>query len=217
MLYDIDLYQKNCKIKFLELFSEDYTLPTALAKYKEDIRISCTGDEFTHIMADRNVVPDYFWVFHFHAQSMEKRYGIINGVDANQRAEQGIKNYNEKHGLELAKIAQTDEATVAICDLFSRRVHVKLPEAGDIILVDATSNLDRQDTKLVHIVCPSPAGGIPLGNIIVSREDEITLKAGFDLLPTGAFFRRGPNVGPKIAMTDDCQAEHLALSSTWDR
>ena len=145
---------------------------------------------------------------------MEKRYLIINGVDAYQRAEQRIKNYNEKHGLELAKIAQTDEATVAV--LYSRRVHEKIPEADDIILVDATSNLDRQDTKLVHIVCPSPAGGIPLGNIIVSREDEITLKAGFDLLPTGAFFRRGPNVGPKIAMTDDCQAEHLVLSSTWE-
>ena len=73
MLYDIDLYQKNCKIKFLELFSEDYTLPTALAKYKVYIRISCTEDEFTHLMADRNVVPDYFGVFHSHAQSMEKR------------------------------------------------------------------------------------------------------------------------------------------------
>ena len=34
------------------------------------------------------------------------------------------------------------------------------------------------------------------------------------LLPTGAFFGRGPNVGPKIAMTDDCQAEQNALSST---
>ena len=65
----------------------------------------------------------------------------------------------------------------------------------------------------------SPAGGMPLGNIIVSREDKITLKAGFhlykSLLPTGVFFEHGPNVGPKIAMTDDCQAEHNALSSTW--
>ena len=48
---------ENCKIKFLELFSEDYTPSTALAKYKEDIGICCTEDEFTHHMADRNVVP----------------------------------------------------------------------------------------------------------------------------------------------------------------
>ena len=153
---------------------------------------------------------------------MEERYGTINGVDGYQRAEQRIKNYNEKHGLEFAKIAQTEqgETIVAVCDLFSRRVHENLPRAGDIILVDATSNLDRQGTKLVHIVCPSAAGGMPLGNIIVSREDEITLKAGFDLykslLPTGTFFGRGPNVGPKISMTDGCQAEQNALSSTWE-
>ena len=112
------------------------------------------------------------------------------------------------------------ETIVAVCDLFARRAHENLPQAGDIISVDATSNLDRQDTKLVHIVCPSPAGGMPHGNIIVSREDEITLKTGFDLytslLPTGAFFGREPNVGPKIAMTDDCQAEQNALSSTWE-
>ena len=61
---------------------------------------------------------------------------------------------------------------------------------------------------------------MPLGNIIVSREDEVTLKAGFELykslLPTGAFFGRGPNVGPKIAMTADSQAEQTALSSTWE-
>ena len=36
------------------------------------------------------------------------------------------------------------------------------------------------------------------------------------MLPTGVFFGRGPNVGPKIAMTNDCQAEQNALSSTWE-
>ena len=35
------------------------------------------------------------------------------------------------------------------------------------------------------------------------------------LLPTDAFSGRAPNVGSKIAMTDDCQAEQNALSSTW--
>ena len=74
---------ENCKIIFLELFSEDYT-PSK--EYKEDIRISGTAD-FTHLMADRNAVPDYLWVFHFHAQFMEKRHGTFNGVDACQRAE----------------------------------------------------------------------------------------------------------------------------------
>ena len=100
-----------------------------------------------------------------------------------------------------------------------RRVHDCLPQVGDMFLVDVTSNLDRQDTKLFHIICPSPAGGFPVGTVITSRQDEVTVKAGcFDLykslLPVRAFFGRGEK-GPKIAMTDDSQAEQNALNATW--
>ena len=57
-----------------------------------------------------------------------------------------------------------------------------------------------------------------MGTVITSREDEVTVKAGFDLykslLPARAFFGRGEK-GPKIAMTDDSQAEQNAPSATW--
>ena len=211
----------DVKIKFIELFNNDYTASSAFAKYKEDLRNTCTEDEFTVKMADRAVMPDYFWVFHLHAQYIENKFGSINGVDAYQRAVDKIKQYNDRHGLKVAKIAQTEkgETIVATCDPFCRRIHENLPQAGDIVLVDATSNLDRQDTKLFHIICPSPAGGMPLGNIIVSREDEPTVSAGFELyqslLPAGAFFGRGAATGPKIAMTDDSQVEQSSLSKIW--
>ena len=81
--------------------------------------------------------------------------------------------------MELTKIAQTEgENAVAICDIFSVESTTVCHMAGDIALVDATSNLDRQDTKLFYIICPSPAGGLPLGTVITSREDEVTVKAG---------------------------------------
>ena len=69
-------------------------------------------------MTDRGKVPDYFWVFHFHAQYIEQTYGKINGEDAYLKAVTKIKEYNESHGIELAKIAQTEqgETVVAICD-----------------------------------------------------------------------------------------------------
>ena len=68
------------------------------------------------------------------------------------------------------------------------------------------------------MVCPSPAGGLPLGNILTSKEDEDTSAAISlyqSLLPRGAFFGRGPDVGPKIIMTDDCLAEQNALVENW--
>ena len=46
-----------------------------------------------------------------------------------------------------------------------------MPQSGDIVLVDATSNLDRHDTKLFHF-CPTPVGGLPLGTVSTTKEDE---------------------------------------------
>ena len=84
--------------------------------------------------------------------------------------------------------------SMAICNTFCRRVHEHVPQAGgDIVTVDAASNLDRHDTKLFHLVCPSPTCGLPLGNILLFKS----------ILPHGAFFWRGPIVGPKIIVTDD--------------
>ena len=46
------------------------------------------------------------------------------------------------------------------------------------------------------------------------------MTAGFELykslLPDGAFFGRGPATGPKIALTDDCQAEQNSLLTIWN-
>ena len=58
------------------------------------------------------------------------------------------------------------EIIVAIYDPFCRRAHENLPQVGDIVLVDATLNLDRHNTKLFHVVSPSPVRGLPLENIL---------------------------------------------------
>ena len=66
---------------------------------------------------------------------------------------------------------------------------------------------------------PSAIGALPLGTVITSREDEETLKFGFDmytsLLSEDSFSRRGPNTGPKLALTDDSSIERNALKHTW--
>ena len=147
------------------------------------------------IMADgRVVVPDYFWVFHFHKKYIESTYGQASGPDAFNLVKERINSYNEKNGMEFAKIETTEngEVIIVICDKCYRRVHENVPQAGDIVLVDATSNLNRHDTKLFHLVCPSHAGCLPLGAILASREDEATISAAISLfqtvLPGRAFF-----------------------------
>ena len=72
------------------------------------------------------------------------------------------------------------------------RVHRHISESGDIILLDSTSNIDREEHKLFHFICPSAFGGLPLATLILSREDEATLTYAFnilkDVLPPYAFF-----------------------------
>ena len=68
-------------------------------------------------------------------------------------------------------------------------------------------------------MCPSAIGGLPLGTLVVTREDEKTihhaLKLYRDNLPENAFHGRGPNLGPALGMTDDCPAERNALRRIW--
>ena len=128
------------------------------------------------------------WVFHFHRKYIESTFDSLDGPDAYKLAEERVKIYNEKNGTEVGKIevAANGEIIVAVCDAFCRRVHKHVPQAGDIVLMDATSNLDRHDTKLFHLICPSAVGGLPLGNIITPKEDEETTCAALTLFPVVA-------------------------------
>ena len=94
-----------------------------------------------------------------------------------------------------------------------------VPQAGDMLIMDATSDIDRSDTKLFHLMSPSAIGGLPLGTLVVTREDEKTIyhamKFYQDNLPLNAFHGRGPKLGPALGMTDDCPAKRNTLRRMW--
>ena len=132
-----------------------------------------------------------------------------------------MREYNEKttannpleENVLYAKVAQSSdgETCIAICDPFQRRVHK--------MMMDATSNVDRSGTNIFHLMCPSSAGGLPIATPISTREDNKTIQYALELLksilPSYAFYGRGPNVGPVLALTDDSDSEQMALSAAW--
>ena len=126
-----------------------------------------------------------------------------------------------EENVQYAKVAQSsdEETCIAICDSFQRRVHKMIPQAGDLMMMDATSNVDRSDTKTFLLMCPSSAGGLPIATLITTREDNKTIEYALELLksilPSYAFYGRGPNVGPVLALTDDSDSEQMALSAAW--
>ena len=78
--------------------------------------------------------------------------------------------FNEERGEVLAKVKQTDdgETVIAICDMFNRRVKENIPAAGDLLIMDATGSLDRNDSKVFLLICPGPVGGLSLGTLITT-------------------------------------------------
>ena len=43
-------------------------------------------------------MPDYKWVFNFHATFMQNMFGKINSAEAFEKAANKVKEYNDKHG-----------------------------------------------------------------------------------------------------------------------
>ena len=68
-----------------------------------------------------------------------------------------------------------------VCDKFNQRVHENIRAAGDLLIMDATAHLDRHDSKLFHLMCPTPIGGLPLGTLVTTRADEATICEALDL------------------------------------
>ena len=158
---------------------------------------------------------------------MDREFGSRDGCDVVKKAEDLIAEFNKKCKEDVggeedfAAIAQTEDGQTAIVivDPLMRQVHKNVPQSGEICLIDATSNLDRNDTKFFHLVCPSPIGALPLGEIICTREDAQTIQFGLELLqtvlPLEAFYGRGKFKGPMVFMTDDSDVERLALRRVW--
>ena len=109
---------------------------------------------------------------------------------------------------------------LAICTPLMSRVHQFIQQSGELVFCDSTSTLDRFNTSLFVISTSHACGGLPLGAIITSDEQEETITQGLQLLqqkvlPEEAFYKRGRKEGPALIMTDDSSAERNALHQVW--
>lgn len=202
-------------MKKLDLFDDDISPSSA---YRRVLDYHDTGPE---AFADRYHVPDYKWVYNFHAKYIKNKFGSSDGADVFMKLRKVIEEYNNERGYELAKVKQTatGKTIIPICDEFNHRVHKNIPAAGDLLIIDATANIDLMDSKLFHLMCPTPIGGLPLGTLILTRADETTIREALNLykslLTEKSFFGRGPDLGPILAITDDDAAERNGLSYSW--
>ena len=171
--------------------------------------------------SDRSIMPDYFWVSNLMRKYKAENFGR-NNEEEEKIIQKIIDQFNLEREEEMIKARKTDsgELVIAICDQVMRRTHETFPAAGDIVLVDSTGGLDRTQMRLFNLMIPTPIGGLPLGCIIATKEDEKTINEGLMLLksimPRNAFYKKGPEAGPTLFITDDDKAERNALKAVWN-
>ena len=83
---------------------------------------------------------------------------------------------------------------VAIVTPLMARVHRHIKHAGELVFLDATSNVDEHNLKLFLMATHSPCGGLTLGIFLCNDEQQETLSRTMSLLkdcmPDNAFYRK---------------------------
>ena len=137
------------------------------------------------------------------------------------KLERVVSQYNEKYASEggyayLQRYISTDFVkssqllVLAACTPLMARAHELIRQAGELTYCDSTASLDRCNCPTFILSTSCSAGGVPLGVVITSGENETTITEALTfmkaVLPSHSFYGRKEQ-GPEICITDDSSAE----------
>ena len=126
--------------------------------------------------------------------------------------------YNVIINISNASVKCLQPLVLAVCTPLMARVHKLIRQAGELTYCDSTASLDRYNCPTFILSTSCSAGGVPLGVVITSGENEPTITEALTLmkgvLPSCAFYGR-KDQGPEICITDDSSAERAALKTVW--
>ena len=209
--------------KVNNLFESGHTPSTARQQFLKDIRCDCEDDITYHQRkADRSITPRRRDFSHLYSQFTKDKYG---GKDKQMFAKlvERLKSYEEENP-EASTSYQLYEGDsqpliIALVTPLMKRVHKEVQQSGELVFIDATSNTEEHNLKVFMLCTHHVAGALPLGILITSDEKQSTLCQGFQtlksILPPQAFYGHGPDKGPAVILTDNCDEERNALTQTW--
>ncbi|XP_071959838.1 uncharacterized protein [Antedon mediterranea] len=195
--------------KLLELYRSGHSPSSALDTIKYDLQEA----------ADRAHCPDLQSCYRVFYKEFRTHYGDTGGAKMMLFLDKKVQDFNENHNDECVKLETTcdGQTVIAICTPLMKRVHSMWKISKEMVFVDSSGNMDRQNCRVFLLLTHSPAGALPLGVLITSSESESTLTSAFKLLhsilPESAFFNASN--GPGIFMTDDCTSLRLALHEVY--
>ena len=218
--------KKEVREEFINLFKDGHSPSSALYTYEDELHLSASNEkELLEILADRAVNPGYDYISKLFQQYREDSLGSSNGKLMFERLADVVQDYNSS-GKGKAVLQEYDAHAgkafiLCVVTNLMCRVHEKVPQAAELCYMDASASFDPLNSSITLLYTSCAAGALPLGLFITSDELEITLEKSINLLktilPSCAFFGRGPEVGPMVFLTDDSNAERNALEICWPK
>ena len=219
-------------LKFWNYFDQGHS--PASAKHLHSLNLLLEKeDNIEKVSADRSINPLPRDVYYMYEKWREKSHGKDNEESMFELLEKKVSTYNDSHAKEggrayiqrygkkestWEKKGTEQPLVLAVCTPLMARSHAMIQQAGELVYCDATASLDRYNCPTFIVSTCSSAGGIPLGVVITSGEDENTITEAINflkaVLPKDAFYGRGTS-GPEKCITDDCTAERAAIKNNW--
>ncbi|GBM16819.1 hypothetical protein AVEN_9402-1 [Araneus ventricosus] len=121
-------------------------------------------DNYYRIGADGKYLPSYSVVNHLFKNEFQKEYGQYSEGEMLQRLKEQLGEYTEKTSgiAEFKYTSGKNHYFVVICAAIMLRVHAKLPQINELIMVDASGGIDKEWHRIYFFVTLCAAGGIPL-------------------------------------------------------
>ncbi|CAG8695424.1 3558_t:CDS:2, partial [Scutellospora calospora] len=188
------------------------------------LHLSASDDnELAHLLADRAKNPDGGFLWHLYNQFHITQLGNRNGKGMFDQLQEMVNQYNESNnGKAILQIYNSTTSTpfiLCIVTSLIARVHEKIRQAGELCYLDASAAFDPLNTSISLLYTSCMVGALPLGIFLTSDEAEVTIENAINLLktilPANAFYGRGPEIGPKVIITDYSNAERNALQICW--
>ena len=103
---------------------------------------------------------------------------VLQQYSASTTDDSSGDSVQEEPKLKSKKTKPSQPFVLAICTPLMARVHKYVQQSRELIFCNSTSSLDRFNISLFILSTAHPAGGLPIGVILISDEKESTIRCG---------------------------------------
>ncbi|XP_035227952.1 uncharacterized protein LOC118200132 [Stegodyphus dumicola] len=168
---------ESTKEELKRLFRQGHT--AASARWSLDMAFQINDAEnYDRLVADASIFPSVSVIQHLFNNEFASLYGAKHGKDVISDLKAFCNNYSIVSAGKVSMKTVNNNIAVAICTPIMQRTATLLPQAKELILVDASGHMDVLNHRVYFFISPAVVGGAPVGCVITDVEKEEVFKTG---------------------------------------